>query len=139
MSPSDFGEILKPFLFLDLLDHEGASFNGPLHPHSGIVTLTYVAEGAGQHQGTLPAGGVEWMQAGRGMWHGGGFDKAGRRKSRVIKRPHCPSDRGPARPCRVGSFISRPSSARILDLLQQVQADLAATFTPERLEEVSTN
>jgi redox-sensitive bicupin YhaK (pirin superfamily) len=29
-------------------------------------------------RGTLPAGGVEWMQAGRGMWHGGGFDKGGR-------------------------------------------------------------
>ena len=26
----------------------------------------------------MPAGGVEWMQAGRGMWHGGGLDKTGR-------------------------------------------------------------
>jgi len=30
MSPSDFGEILKPFVFLDLFDHEGPPFNGPL-------------------------------------------------------------------------------------------------------------
>jgi redox-sensitive bicupin YhaK (pirin superfamily) len=84
MSPSDLGEILKPFVFLDLFDHEGAPFNAPLHPHSGIATLTYVAEGAVSYidpddtRGTLPAGGVEWMQAGRGMWHGGGLDKAGR-------------------------------------------------------------
>jgi redox-sensitive bicupin YhaK (pirin superfamily) len=84
MSPSDFGEILKPFVFLDLFDHEGAPFNGTLHPHSGIATLTYVAEGSVSYidpddvRGTLPAGGVEWMQAGRGMWHGGGLDKAGR-------------------------------------------------------------
>jgi redox-sensitive bicupin YhaK (pirin superfamily) len=84
MSPSDFGEILKPFVFLDLFDHEGPPFDGPLHPHSGIATLTYVAEGAVSYidpdnlRGTLPAGGVEWMQAGRGMWHGGGLDKAGR-------------------------------------------------------------
>src|SRR5882762_7383260 len=84
MSPSDFGEILKPFVFLDLFDHEGAPFNGPLHPHSGIATLTYVAEGAVNYidpddvRGTLEAAGVEWMQAGRGMWHGGGLDKAGR-------------------------------------------------------------
>ena len=84
MSPSDFGEVLKPFVFLDLFDHDGAPFNGPLHPHSGIATLTYVAEGAVSYidpdnvRGTLPAGGVEWMQAGRGMWHGGGLDKAGR-------------------------------------------------------------
>ena len=39
MSPSDFGEILKPFVFLDLFDHEGAPFNGPLLPHSRIATL----------------------------------------------------------------------------------------------------
>jgi redox-sensitive bicupin YhaK (pirin superfamily) len=84
MSPSDLGEILKPFVFLDLFDHEGAPFNGPLHPHSGIATLTYVAEGAVSYidpdnvRGTLRAGGVEWMQAGRGMWHPGGLDKAGR-------------------------------------------------------------
>jgi hypothetical protein len=84
MSPSDFGEILKPFVFLDLFDHQGAPFIGGLHPHSGIATLSYVIEGAVSFidpdnvRGTLPAGGVEWMQAGRGMWHGGGLDKAGR-------------------------------------------------------------
>src|SRR5258707_2375990 len=83
MSPSDFGEILKPFLFFDPFDHEGPSFNGPLHPPSGIATVTYVAQGAVSYidpdnvRGTLPAGGVEWMQAGRGMWHGGGPDKTG--------------------------------------------------------------
>jgi len=84
MSPSDLGEILKPFVFLDLFDHQGAPFDGGLHPHSGIATLTYVAEGSVSYidpdndKGTLGAGGVEWMQAGRGMWHGGGLDKAGR-------------------------------------------------------------
>ena len=84
MSPSDFGEILKPFVFLDLFDHEGEPFEGPLHPHSGIATLTYIAEGGVSFidpdnvRGTLWAGGVEWMQAGRGMWHGGGIDKGGR-------------------------------------------------------------
>src|SRR5882762_6488620 len=84
MSPSDLGEILKPFVFLDLFDHQGAPFDGGLHPHSGIATLTYVAEGTVSYidpdnvTGTLPAGGVEWMRAGRGMWHGGGLDKAGR-------------------------------------------------------------
>jgi redox-sensitive bicupin YhaK (pirin superfamily) len=84
MSPSDLGEILKPFVFLDLFDHEGPPFEGGLHPHSGIATLTYVAEGAVSYidpnnvRGTVSAGGVEWMQAGRGMWHGGGLDKEGR-------------------------------------------------------------
>src|SRR3982075_2091556 len=71
MSPSDLGEILKPFVFLDLFDHEGAPFNGALHPHSGIATLTWLAEGAVSYidpddvRGTLPAGGVEWMHGGR--------------------------------------------------------------------------
>src|ERR1700732_492491 len=84
MSPSDFGEILKPFVFLDLFDHQGAPFNGGLHPHSGIATLSYVIEGAVSFidpdnvKGTLSAGCVEWMQAGRGMWHGGGLDEEGR-------------------------------------------------------------
>jgi len=84
MSPSDLGEILKPFVFLDLFDHEGPPFNGPLHPHSGIATLTYIFEGSVSYidpdniRGVLPAGGVEWMQAGRGMWHGGGLDEGGR-------------------------------------------------------------
>jgi hypothetical protein len=28
VSPADFGEILKPFVFLDLFGHEGLAFNG---------------------------------------------------------------------------------------------------------------
>ena len=73
--------ILKPFVFLDLFQYEGPPFQAALHPHSGIATLTYVMEGAVSYidpdnvRGRLPAGGVEWMQAGRGMWHGGGLDQ----------------------------------------------------------------
>lgn len=83
-SPSDLGKILKPFVFLDLFDFQGQPSNLGLHPHSGIATLTYVTEGAISYidpdgsKGVLSAGGVEWMQAGRGMWHGGGLDKPGR-------------------------------------------------------------
>lgn len=84
VSPGDLGEILKPFVFLDLFDHEGEPFVGNLHPHSGIATLTYVMQGSLNYidpfnvSGTLSEKGVEWMQAGRGMWHGGGIEKAGR-------------------------------------------------------------
>jgi redox-sensitive bicupin YhaK (pirin superfamily) len=84
MSPSDLGGILKPFVFLDLFDHDGPPFEGGLHPHSGIATLTYIFEGVLDYtdpddfRGKLPTGGVEWMQAGRGMWHGGGIGAAGR-------------------------------------------------------------
>jgi len=87
MSPSDFGHLLKPFVFLDLFDTQGrpnpfAGFG--LHPHSGIATLTYVAEGSVRYEdangatGLLPAGGLEWMRAGGGVWHGGGSGEPGR-------------------------------------------------------------
>jgi redox-sensitive bicupin YhaK (pirin superfamily) len=77
MSPSDFGQLIKPFVFLDLFEAD-SSFLGrmPLHPHSGIATVTVVTEGnlhfddpdAGT--GTIDYGGVEWMRAGGGVWHG---------------------------------------------------------------------
>jgi redox-sensitive bicupin YhaK (pirin superfamily) len=85
MSPSDFGRLLKPFVFLDLIDNQGKPFSGfGLHPHSGIATVTYIAEGSIRYEdtngatGLLPAGGIEWMQAGRGVWHGGGTGDPGR-------------------------------------------------------------
>jgi len=85
MSPSDFGRLLKPFVFLDLVDNQGKPFSGfGLHPHSGIATLTYIAEGSVCYEdtngatGLLPAGGLEWMRAGGGVWHGGGAGEPGR-------------------------------------------------------------
>src|SRR5437868_2229100 len=85
MSPSDFGRLLKPFVFLDLVDNQGNPFAGfGFHPHSGIATLTYIAEGSVRYEdtngatGLLPAGGVEWMRAGGGVWHGGGSGEPGR-------------------------------------------------------------
>ena len=85
MSPSDLGQSLKPFVFLDLFDTEGGSFSGfGLHPHSGIATLTYLLEGSVRYEdttgasGILPQGGVEWFKAGHGAWHGGGAGESGR-------------------------------------------------------------
>ena len=81
MSPSDFGRLLKPFVFLDLIDNRGTPFTGfGLHPHSGIATVTYIAEGSVRYEdtngstGLLPAGGIEWMRAGGG----GGLGEPGR-------------------------------------------------------------
>lgn len=79
ISPHHGGELIKPFVFLDLFESKGGEFSGfGLHPHSGIATLTYVAEGSVNYEdtngarGSVDAGGVEWMRAGRGVWHGGG-------------------------------------------------------------------
>jgi redox-sensitive bicupin YhaK (pirin superfamily) len=78
MSPSDLGERLKPFVFLDLFEADMRGLTGgmPVHPHSGIATVTVFTDGdvtfddpqAGH--GTLGYGGVEWVRAGQGMWHG---------------------------------------------------------------------
>src|SRR5438034_7213746 len=85
MSPGDLGRLLKPFVFLDLVDIDRASFPGiGLHPHSGIATVTYLFEGSVRYEdttgrtGVLPESGVEWFKAAHGAWHGGGPGDTGR-------------------------------------------------------------
>lgn len=80
MSPGDLGQLLKPFVFLDLFDAAGAAPGKlGLHPHSGIATLTVIMHGAVSYEdtsgksGVLAQGSVEWMMAGGGVWHGGGW------------------------------------------------------------------
>lgn len=77
MSPSDLGNVIKPFVFLDLFEGDSSFLAGmPVHPHSGIATITVITEGnlhfndATSGLGTIDYGGVEWMRAGRGVWHG---------------------------------------------------------------------
>jgi len=75
-----FGETADydPFLLLDDFRNDRpadylAGF--PWHPHRGIETITYVLSGAVSHedslgnQGTLGAGDIQWMTAGRGILH----------------------------------------------------------------------
>ena len=78
VSPSDIGELIKPFVFLD--HAEVAPRLGPLfgiHPHSGIATLTVVLRGGLAYEdttgkkGSVATGGLEWMKAGNGVWHDG--------------------------------------------------------------------
>jgi len=71
-------DYLDPFLLLDHFassnprDYE-AGF--PLHPHRGIETVTYVLRGEVHHKdtlgnsGSIGAGDVQWMTAGRGIMH----------------------------------------------------------------------
>lgn len=67
-----------PFLLLDDFrndnpDHYRAGF--PWHPHRGIETITYILSGTVEHgdslgnQGSLGAGDIQWMTAGRGILH----------------------------------------------------------------------
>jgi redox-sensitive bicupin YhaK (pirin superfamily) len=78
MSPGDLGEHLKPFVFLDHFQTQAAApVKFGAHPHSGIATLTTFLEGGATYadstgqSGVLTAGSVEWMRAGRGVWHTG--------------------------------------------------------------------
>src|SRR2546422_1067390 len=81
VSPSDLGELIKPFVFLDRFDFDGrpAPMEMELgwHPHSGIATVTVVLEGSIRYSettgkgGVLSTGSVEWMRAGNGVWHTG--------------------------------------------------------------------
>ena len=84
MSPGDLGELLKPFVFLDLFVMDGKMALPPIemgwHPHSGIATVTVLLEGAVRYaettgkQGVLQAGSIEWMRAGSGVWHTGSVE-----------------------------------------------------------------
>ncbi|KAF8628475.1 hypothetical protein AX15_003986 [Amanita polypyramis BW_CC] len=65
---------ISPFLMLDHFHvSKGAGF--PDHPHRGQATVTYMLEGSSRHEdsaghkGTIEAGGVQWMCAGRGIIH----------------------------------------------------------------------
>jgi len=75
-----FGNTLEfdPFLLLDDFRNDNpddyrAGF--PWHPHRGIETITYVLAGSVEHgdslgnRGSLGAGDVQWMTAGRGIMH----------------------------------------------------------------------
>lgn len=79
VSPTELGPMLKPFVFLDwteILQVQSIAF-AP-HPHSGIATLTVFLDGMMNYadttgkSGFLMPGSVEWMKAGRGVWHSGG-------------------------------------------------------------------
>ena len=79
VGPSDVGELIKPFVFLD--HFEVVPRPEPLfgiHPHSGIATLTVVLRGGMVYEdttgkkGSVATGGLEWMKAGNGVWHDGG-------------------------------------------------------------------
>jgi len=71
-------DYLDPFL---LFDHFGSDNprdylpGFPMHPHRGIETVTYMLAGDVTHRdslgnaGTIGAGDVQWMTAGRGIMH----------------------------------------------------------------------
>lgn len=165
MSPSDLGESLKPFVFLDIfnmerpmLDAMRAGAGMSIHPHSGIATVTVLTEGRMKFDdpssgtGTLAYGGVEWLRAGSGVWHGKeltpddvplvrGFQlwialppelENGEPESRYITAQGIPSA-GPARVVlgeHAGVRSPTPAPAGINYLLVTVKAGESWTYQP---------
>ena len=70
---------LDPFLLLDRMGPvthgPGEAKGAPDHPHRGFETVTYVLDGAVEHEdsqgnrGRIGAGDVQWMTAGSGVIH----------------------------------------------------------------------
>lgn len=160
MSPSDLGNLLKPFVFLDLfqIDLHDPRAGMSLHPHSGLATVTVVIDGDLRFDdptdgtGHIAFGGFEWMRAGRGVWHGKelsggqsleaqGFQlwvalppelELASSESQYVEAKQVPSA-GPARVI-LGSYDGIRSPARAPDgvtyLLLRLAAREAWTFTP---------
>ncbi len=71
-------EAFDPFLMLDSFDSQNPEdyIKGfPWHPHRGIETITYLAQGEMEHgdslgnKGSIKAGQSQWMTAGSGIMH----------------------------------------------------------------------
>ncbi len=69
---------LDPFLMLDAFGSDQAQdyiAGFPDHPHRGFETITYMLQGKMRHKdsagnsGLLESGGMQWMNAGRGVIH----------------------------------------------------------------------
>jgi redox-sensitive bicupin YhaK (pirin superfamily) len=143
VSPSQAGELIKPFVFLDYFDiNPGRSPTIGFHPHSGIATLTLLLKGKISYEetsgtkGVIEAGDVEWMLAAGGVWHTGAAVGAERAKgyqlwialppelesieadAQYLERKEFQSQ-GPARVIlgRHGEFASKVSAPRTINYL----------------------
>jgi len=85
VSPTDIGQLIKPFVFLDGIAPDGIDPDTipdigkgfGWHPHSGIATVSLLFDGtifavdSTGMQADLESGAVDWFMAGGGAWHGG--------------------------------------------------------------------
>src|SRR5260221_45379 len=143
VSPSDVGELIKPFVFLDYFDIDPRRMPAiGFHPHSGIATVTVVLEGqifyeeTSGTKGIIDRGVVEWMRASGGVWHTGGVAGSARAKgfqlwialppemeniaseARYLGREHFQSH-GPARVIlgRLGEAASKVPAPAVMNYL----------------------
>jgi redox-sensitive bicupin YhaK (pirin superfamily) len=77
--PTGALSLVDPFLLLDEMGPAeyaaGEAVGAPDHPHRGFETVTYMLDGAFEHEdsagnrGAITAGDVQWMTAGKGVVH----------------------------------------------------------------------
>ena len=77
--PTPSLDLIDPFLLLDrmgpITSAPGEAKGAPDHPHRGFETVTYILDGAIEHEdsqgnrGRIGAGDVQWMTAGSGVIH----------------------------------------------------------------------
>ncbi|MCC6622370.1 MAG: pirin family protein [Deltaproteobacteria bacterium] len=77
--PTQGIHVIDPFLLIDEMGPAvygpGEAIGAPDHPHRGFETVTYMLDGAFEHEdsaghrGALTAGDVQWMTAGGGIVH----------------------------------------------------------------------
>lgn len=66
--------LLDPFLMLDMASAK-LPVGFPDHPHRGFETVSYILQGkmchedSRGHKGTIEAGDIQWMTAGKGIIH----------------------------------------------------------------------
>jgi redox-sensitive bicupin YhaK (pirin superfamily) len=144
VSPSDIGELIKPFVFLDYF--EGDPAQAPafgFHPHSGIATLTLLLNGQLWYEettgvkGVIEPGGVEWMRAGGGVWHTGGAVGTERVKGYQLWVALPPElENGPAQSQYLGNqeFPSHGPARVILGRLGNASSKVAAPETMTYLD-----
>jgi len=86
LGPDDFAHS-DPFVLLmdDRLDIPRRRQIGGAHPHAGLETVTLLLEGSvhDRDEGTLSAGDLIWMTAGRGIVHNEAVEAEGR--SRILQ------------------------------------------------------
>jgi redox-sensitive bicupin YhaK (pirin superfamily) len=144
VSPSDIGELIKPFVFLDYF--EGDPAQAPafgFHPHSGIATLTLLLNGQLWYEettgvkGVIAPGGIEWMRAGGGVWHTGGAVGTERIKGYQLWVALPPElENGPAQSQYLGAqeFQSRGPARVILGRHGNATSKVAAPETMNYLD-----
>ncbi|WP_116813308.1 pirin family protein [Steroidobacter cummioxidans] len=167
MSPSDLGQMLKPYVFLDFfeLDLHDPRAGFSIHPHSGLATITVITEGdlrfddATDGTGHIGFGGFEWMRASSGVWHGKELSGGNSRRakgfqlwialrpelehaaveSQYVEAQHVPTT-GPAHVI-LGSYLGVRSPARSPDGITYLLLKLAAgtkwTFVPPTKQTVA--